>query len=142
MIAGGAAITSLRQKHGVLPYTVSLSAPEQVRAGKTYAITLTVTAPATKSQKPEELTIEFHSSPDVTVTPSETKAPMAPGKISASLTWTPGASSAARANRAFVAARVRGPKGKPQFVMAYFQGDTRKEPAGPDKEQPAAEKKP
>jgi hypothetical protein len=118
LLAGGAAITSLRSLHKKLPYELSLSFPDAVAPGASAQGRLSFAGAAKGGA-----VVELSAAPDVRVEPARIE--LTPESPSASFTvrYAPDGRSAARGFRSFVAARMGALRcGRRQIYMKYFQG--------------------
>jgi len=121
MLAGGSAITRLREIHDVLPYRVEWACPESLSAGVSSTGTVTLTRGAAAGP----VRAEFYSSSDLTLTPAEVVLSSSAPRAVVAFTWKPNDSSAPRGDRAFAAVRTtrstaRGDRA--QIHAAYLRG--------------------
>ncbi len=124
MLAGGAALTTLRGLHGTLPYDLSLVLPEAAPPHRVHTGFLSFG----KTPSREPVTVELFSAPDVDVRPRQLELSSENPSASFEYRWAPDAQSAARGHRSFVAARAwrkDRPSERCQIHIMYFEGQTR-----------------
>lgn len=130
MLAGGSAITRLREAHDLLPYRVEWSCPETLTAGVASTGTVTLTRGAVGGPVHADL----YSSGDLTLSPTEVVLSSATPRAIVTLTWTPNDRSAVRGDRAFAAVRTTRssqPGDRAQIRAAYLQGQRAAPPRSP-----------
>ena len=135
-LAGGAAMTRVRELNGALPYDLTLTAPDDARAGATLSAVIAFgERPSTAPVR-----VEFFSGPDLEVSPGAVD--LSPRKSSATLVlrWRPNDHSVARGRRTFLAARAVRPDfdhERAQIHMKYVQGAAKPVPAETSETPPA-----
>jgi hypothetical protein len=135
-LAGGAAMTRVRELNGALPYDLTLTAPDDARAGATLSAVIAFgERPSTAPVR-----VEFFSGPDLEVSPGAVD--LSPRKSSATLVlrWRPNDHSVARGRRTFLAARAVRPdfeNERAQIRVKYVQGAAKPVPAETPETPPA-----
>lgn len=120
-LAGGSAITRVREIHGKVPYRMEVQVPDALPAGVNRSGTVTLSSGAGE----DPVTVEIYSSTDLTV--STTRLTLSLKNPSAAFTvrWTPNDRSSLRGDRAFLALRsTRGEsvRERAQIHVRYLQG--------------------
>ncbi len=120
MLAAGASITGLRDANNVLSHKLVLTVPETVRQGEAGAVTIAF-ADAKDAAK---VKAKLYSPPDVELSTNEVELSADKPSVSVTARFQPGANTAARGSRSFVAVRTE-PKDshdRCQIYMKYFNG--------------------
>jgi hypothetical protein len=120
LLMGGAALTSLRAAHKVLPYVLNLDVPASMSAGESQGASVSFAGKAPG----RKVHLQFFSAPDVTVEPAEADITEKDPSVSVKIRYAPNGNSSARAMRSFVAVRASDGEAshKAQIYAKYFQG--------------------
>jgi hypothetical protein len=131
MLAVGHAITEVRRLNGALSYDVAVQASTAAAPGEVFS----ATASFHGAPPAEPVALRLFAAPDVEVSTSEVTLSADHPSAVFKVRWAPGAESAERGNRSFVAFRAarEGVREHPVIQMAYFQGKVpAPRPAGPE----------
>lgn len=120
MLAGGSAITRLREIHNVLPYRVNWVCPESLKPG----VVGTATVSLVRGAGP--VRADIYTSADLTASPVDVVLSSATPTATVRLTWKPTDRSTARGDRVFAAVRTTRPEtrgDRAQIHACYLRGE-------------------